>query len=460
MKKFAYILSALAILLMGCNNDFHSDMQLNGDCLVEELALDNYSGAIDLASREVVVSLPEVYDERNMTLTTLTLSEGATASIKIGDTYNMLTPKMVRVTNWNVSLDWTVRVKHDEARIYTFKLNDTYSGIIDENNKTISVFVPSGISVTALIPMMRISDGASVTPPNGVACDFTTPVDFTVTNNTATATYTVTVTPIGAPHALFIGLAPTMEQLSLEEKTACEWMLANIPNSLYASFADLSTHTVDLSECKVMWWHFHKDGGVDGANAFETAAPAALAAQVVLRDYYQDGGSFLFTRYATNMPAYIGAVANDAVPNNCWGQNEADAETIGGPWSFFITGQTGHPLYQNLIQGTNPSEVYTCDTGYRITNSTAQWHIGADWGGYPTTEDWRNATGGIDLGWGGDGAIVVWEFPKNDAHGGIVCIGSGCYDWYTVAEDHTDDAYHDNVATMTLNALNYLTANE
>ena len=34
------------------------------------------------------------------------------------------------------------------------------------------------------------------------------------------------------------------------------------------------------------------------------------------------------------MPAFIGAMKNDAVPNNCWGQNEAEAETVGSPWEL------------------------------------------------------------------------------------------------------------------------------
>ena len=102
--------------------------------------------------------------------------------------------------------------------------------------------------------------------------------------------------------------------------------------------------------------------------------------------------------------------------------------------------------------------VYTFDTGYRTTNSTAQWHIGSDWGGYATLDDWRALHGGIDLGYGGDGAVVVWEYPANAAGGRILCIGSGTYDWYAEGVDDSADQYHGNVAAMTLNAINYLNA--
>ena len=102
----------------------------------------------------------------------------------------------------------------------------------------------------------------------------------------------------------------------------------------------------------------------------------------------------------------------------------------------------------------NPNSVYTCDKGYRITNSTAQYHIGADWGGYATKADFCTKTGAVDIA-GGNDAVVAWEYPSNGTHGGIICIGSGCYDWYTVAEGVTE-YYHVNVAKITDNAINYL----
>ena len=204
-----------------------------------------------------------------------------------------------------------------------------------------------------------------------------------------------------------------------------------------------------------MWWHFHKDGGVDQAAAFEKAAPEAINAAAKLRDYYNNGGAFLLTRYATNLPAYIGAQKDGRVPNNCWGGAEGSPEITGGPWSFLKNGNDSHAIYKNLVSGDDSNAVYTCDTGYGITNSTAQWHIGADWGGYADYATWRKETGAKDLGYGGDGAIVVWEFPANAGKGGIVCIGSGCYDWHTTV-DASSDRYHKNVETMTMNAINYL----
>ena len=445
--------------LTSCSDDNTSNLQLSGDCMVESIALDNYEGIIDLASRSIVVRLPEVYDASAMKVTALTVSKGASCNISLGATINMNDPKNIHVQNGDVSLDWTISVLRDEARITQFVINDIYTGAIDQEAKTITVYVPATVGLTGLVPTITYSANATITPASGVAQDFTQPVTYEVVNNSATATYVVTVVAIDKPKALFIGSAAQMSDLDMEAKTACQWMLGNVEGSLYASFADLRAGTLDLSECKVIWWHWHVDGGVDGHDAFAAKATDALQTKNEIRQFYENGGALFMTRYATNLPSFIGVTGDDewTTPNNCWGQNEDAAERCGGPWSFRIfDGQSGHPLWQNLVQGDNPQEVYCTDEGYRITNSTAQYHIGTDWGGYDNHAAWESRTGGKILGVGGDGAVVAWEYPAHDGRGPVLCIGSGCYDWYSFEDTYTEN-YHRNIAIITQNAFNYLT---
>ena len=453
-------LCLLCVLFAACNDDNVSDLQLSGDCLIESIALDGYKGNIDLARRSIVVRLPETYATSAMKVTSLKISDGAVCNVREGETLNMDAAKVLHVQNGDVYLDWTLSVLHDEARITQFVINDIYTGTIDQDAKTITVYVPASVGVTNLVPTITFSANASITPQSGVAQDFSQPVTYTVTNNSAESTYTVTVIAIDKPHALFVGAAQDMNDLDPEAKAACQWMLGNVPNSLYASFADIEGNAVDLSECKVIWWHYHVDGGVDGHDVFVAKAPEALAAKNQLRSFYEGGGALFLTRYATNLPSFIGATGDDewTTPNNCWGQNEDGAELCGGPWTFRIfDGQADHALYQGLVTGDNANEVYCTDAGYHITNSTAQYHVGTDWGDYPDYNAWTNRTGARVLGVGGDGAIVAWEYPAHDGKGGIVCIGSGCYDWYsyTFEAGYTEN-FHRNIAIMTQNAFNYL----
>ncbi len=460
--KIINIFCALCIVcgLWSCSDDNVSDLQLSGDCMVESIALDNYEGTINLASRSIVVRLPEVYETSAMQVTKLSISNGASCNVKQGETLNLDAAKVLKVKNGDVFLNWTLSVLHDEARITSFVINDIYQGTIDQTAKTITVYVPGSIGLTSLVPTIVYSQNASITPASGVAQDFTNPVTYTVKNNSAEATYTVKVIAIDKPKALFIGEPSSMNDLDPEAKTACQWMLGNVPGTLYASFADVEANTVDLSECKVIWWHYHFNGGVDGHDQFVAKAPYALSAVNQLRKYYENGGAFFLTRYATNLPSFIGATGDDewTTPNNCWGQDEDGAELCGGPWSFRIfDGMNNHPMWQGLVQGDNPQEVYCTDAGYHITNSTAQYHIGTDWGGYDNHAAWETRTGGKILGVGGDGAVVAWEYPAKDGKGGIICIGSGCYDWYSYTyEPGYTEKFHKNIEIMTQNAFNHL----
>ena len=453
MKKLLYILSVI-LVFVSCEKR-NSDFNISGDCDVLSIQLDSvYNGVVDRKARTIVVAIPEVYDEREMEITALSLSEGASANRQVGDRLNLIAPQLLRVTNGDVFLDYALSVKHDEARIISFTINGQYIGVINQIAHTISVQVPAGTNLQSLTPTITTTEGATLTPASGVAQDFSQPVAYTVTYGTASLTYTVTVSEMSAPHVLYVGLAATQQQLPIEEQTAVTWLLSNVNKSAYVSFADLKAGAVDLSECKVIWWHLHKDGGIDGDGQFKNNAVEAIAAADALKAYYQAGGSFFLTRYATYLPKYLGEA--DCVPNNCWGQDEDKAETVSGPWDFSIAGHTNHALWQNLIMKSNaPENVFTCDAGYRITNSTAQYHIGADWGGYDDRDMFRTKTGAIDIA-GGNDAVVAWEYARTADHGAIVCIGSGCYDWYSVAGDAGTEYYHANIAKITENAINYL----
>jgi ABC-type uncharacterized transport system auxiliary subunit len=69
-----------------------------------------------------------------------------------------------------------------DKQITAFSFNvPPADGKIDEDAKTISVSVPNGTVVTALVPEITVSDNATVSPRSGVAQNFTNPVTYTVT---------------------------------------------------------------------------------------------------------------------------------------------------------------------------------------------------------------------------------------------------------------------------------------
>ncbi len=75
------------------------------------------------------------------------------------------------------------------------KFTITDDATIKESDSTISLIVPNGTNISALSPVIELSEGATVSPASGVQTDFTNPVTYTVTGkNGAVKEYTVTVT--------------------------------------------------------------------------------------------------------------------------------------------------------------------------------------------------------------------------------------------------------------------------
>lgn len=367
-------LTVTLLLTVGCSDDNSSALRLNEDTAIKSFALDNYSGTIDQQKETITITLPEDYDMAAMTVTDIQLPVGAEATLKRGDVLNLNMTQTIKVSNGNVFQQYVIKTRYDEARILTFQLNDMYSGIIDQQNQNILVQVPASTDITKLVPTYTATEGAIVAPAGGTAMDFSRPVDFIVSNNMASAVYTVKVlTPTGKPAAIYAGLASTIEGLNPEEKEAATWMLFNVKDAQYVSFSDIATGNADLCECKMLWWHFHADTTIDDMNKFETAAPAALSAASMIKARYDQGMNLLLTRYATFYAVNIGATKDNKNPNNCWlGRTETDPEITAEPWSFFIQGHKSHPAYQGIHEGNS---VYTCSKGYGITNTTAQWHF-------------------------------------------------------------------------------------
>lgn len=336
---------------------------------------------------------------------------------------------------------------------------DEMEGMADPVSNEITVTVPEDYDVTAMtVTTLVLSEGAQADIAVGDVMDFSLGRMFRVSNGDVFSDYTIVVEQERpCPEAVFVGTAADVDGLKPEEKAAAQWMLSTIPGSAYVSFADIIGEKADLSGCKIVWWHFHIDGDITTDGQFAGAAPEAIAASTAMARLYGQGTSFLLSRYATYYTSCIGAGKDGRTPNNGWGGTETEGEITGSPWYFIMEGHQSHPIYQGLVSdGTATDRVYTCDTGYRVTNTTAQWHIGEDWGGYPTLKDWESRHGATGLGFGNDGAVVLWEYAPSGSNGGIICIGSGCYDWYAHDTDISADKYHGNVARITENAINYL----
>ena len=243
------LVTVACLTVTGCSDDFKSGLRLDGDVWVNSIRLDEYAGTVDYQNKAIVVGVPYDYDITRMVVTEMNLSEGAKASIAIGETIDFSLPVSLTVKNGDVQMSYTITVKRDEAKILTFKLNDTYVGKVDQLSKTISVVVPLTVDITQLKGTFTVTDGATVTPASGSIQDFTNPVTYTATYRSAVTPYVVTVTQGNVIPTAFVGTASSVSLLtSPEEKAAAQWMMDNVSMSEYISFKDVVDGKVDLGK--------------------------------------------------------------------------------------------------------------------------------------------------------------------------------------------------------------------
>ena len=448
----------LVIVLTSCSDDNTSGMQVSGSCVVEELVLNGqYTATINTEQRLIKVKVPESFDQKaDMQVTSLKTAAGATSNIKVGDHVNLESDKTLRVTNGDLVLDYQLSVRNDEALLKLFLLEGV-KGAINQDDKTVTIAVTgnSGIDLGNATFEVECSEDAVCSPASGTKGNFTEPFLLTLTDNTATNTYTVYVTLIQNPVAIFVGEAENIEMLNDEEKAAAKWLTGNIEGAAYASWDDIASGNMSLDEVKLVFFHRHcssygtYNGFVDGETKAMTALPK-------MKELWQRGVGFVLGRSAVNYAIALGAIPDYAYPNNVWGGGGGEGSDLMGadPWHFYAY-DVNHPLWQNLktYPGAPENAIYTLDEGYTICNTTSQYGF---WGEYPDAAAVEARTGGRALT--GDNSVNAWElkgYSGNFGKGGIICLGSGLYDWNSPTP-YTSN-YHDNMGRIMLNAFDYLT---
>jgi hypothetical protein len=225
MKYYNFILSAALFIgcFAGCDNSMRDSVDLNAEVDILSFSIDGKEATIDAGQQTIKLLLPPGTDLRQLK-PAITVSEGATVIPASGAETDFsvsdITPVEYRVYNKNLYHVYKVRVEEIKAKITLFKIGNV-AGDINESAKTISVFLPNDTDVTALIPVVQYTEGATVTPQDGSTVDFTNPVVYTLNYAGAQFNYTVTVM-LGAAPGLVIfngedvnpawgGLAATVE---------------------------------------------------------------------------------------------------------------------------------------------------------------------------------------------------------------------------------------------------------
>ncbi|MBF0410531.1 MAG: DUF5018 domain-containing protein, partial [Candidatus Riflebacteria bacterium] len=154
------------------------------------------TGIINEAAKTVILTVP--YGTNVTALVPGITHTGSSVSPNTGVAQNFTNPVTYTVTAANGSSQAyvvTVNISANTAKAITaFNFADlSVTGVINESAKTVTLSVPYGTNVTALVPSITHT-GSSVSPNTGVAQNFTNPVTYTVTAaNSSTQAYVVTV---------------------------------------------------------------------------------------------------------------------------------------------------------------------------------------------------------------------------------------------------------------------------
>ena len=285
MKIQHYIICLCTFLALGfvsCSEDNTGSIDVSGSCLVEQFQLNGqYEGIINTEKRLVKVKVPETFDRKSdMEITALRISEGAQSNLKVGDHLNFDGDRSLHIMNGDLVMDYQIAVRNDEALLTLFILEGV-KGAINQQDKTVtvSVMANSGIDLTNATFEVECSEDATCSPASGTKGNFTEPFQLTLNDNTATNVYTVYVTLIDEPVALFVGEAENIELLNDEEKAAAKWLTGNITSAAYASWSDVASGNISLNKCKLIFYHRHcpSFGNYNGFAEAETGAMTALA---------------------------------------------------------------------------------------------------------------------------------------------------------------------------------------
>lgn len=465
MKKFIYkiwmqasLILALLFMVTACEDSFENGgFDVNSPSNVISFKLNGTAGEIDQKTGKINVTMPYGSDITAV-IPQVVLEESATSNLDLTKPINFTNPVKFRVINGNLFKDYTAIVTV-LSPIKSFKINGV-AAIINDVNKTITMTLPENTSLTALQPVIELTNGVSISPASGATVDFTNPVTFVVTSNGKSVNYTANVgVPVAGLTVAFLGTAATRSGITnMDEVTASNWLFANFPGAKYISF-DSVLNGANLSDVDVIWWHF------DSATNLPSVAynPVVTAA---LKSFRTNGGNLLLTSFASQYVDALGIVPSGKGPNNVFGDFPPNGFVDGNSWGMSFVGHENHPIFQGLTT-FEAGKANLLQSGTFRLNHTAWWFL-PDWGGYVNGAGWRTQTGGINLAsesWDNnlDGRVTIAEFPNTGTDKNVIVISMGAYDWYNETNSSgvpsQANEFIGNIKLLTQNSINYLAEN-
>lgn len=199
MKKSFYYITFLVIAMItsvSCESK-EETFDISGDVDIHSFRINGIEGTINKDNSTIHLVLPNGTD-----LTTLTpeinIHKDAYITPEIGQSmdFSLSTRRgsevIYTVTNTDIYQKYKVSVDVARAKITSFRIGSV-DGKINEEEKTITIYLPVGTNVTELVPIIEYTEGATFSPESGSSIDFTNPVEYKLNLSGSEFVYTVTV---------------------------------------------------------------------------------------------------------------------------------------------------------------------------------------------------------------------------------------------------------------------------
>ena len=249
-------------------------------------------------------------------------------------------------TQWNVTFSSLEVTREMAPVIKSFKFGDD-AATINESAKTITIEVPFSTDVTALTPAVEVygNNGATYTPSG--AQDFTSSVDYTVTDAYGeSTTYEVTVTKAAAStNANLASLAVTGYSLDFDPDVVTYNVVLDYGTTVLPTITYVVEEVGLATAAKV-------EDGVNGATTITVTPEAGAGYEKVYTINFSVNTSPKYVIYdgslMTNIPSATGSDASTGFSYSLASNIALSGDAISGSW--------GGKDYTHVIKGFKPTD--------------------------------------------------------------------------------------------------------
>ena len=350
----------------GVSREYTAGINAYGTPEMTSFSIGETTGAIDQQTGDITIKVPSLADIRNLT-PLFTVPAGATASPKSGIIQDFSNPFRYKITSDDGFTGKTYTVHVDQwakAEIEAFISgnNDcSVSGIINNDDFTVNINLPSGTNVANLSPVISLPEGVTSQPSSGEATDFSQgSVNYAITNlEGITNNYTVSVNfTSSSKRVAFISGAECVETISeADTKAAATWLRTNYPDDfVYLQASSLTASDLENTDVVLLYWDANAVNEGDTVGTADMPDGGLTSDKIqIIKDYYKGGGNLMVEGFAINLLDELERInVNGTILENNGGRLDLIAVANGDAWGMRLEypgspdASANHPIIQNL----------------------------------------------------------------------------------------------------------------